>query len=106
MSCLLTNSWKKMVRLPSIIAILRHCALNYTKYITTQHKQFLVIYLYVTITLIYNTRAKSDFIIPQINTVLKGSNSIRYYGPVIWNSVPAEIKYVNSLQTFKNKIRM
>ena len=26
----------------------------------------------------YNTRAKSDFIIPQINTVLKGSNSIRY----------------------------
>ena len=53
-----------------------------------------------------NTRAKSDFIIPQINTVLKGSNSIRYYGPVIWNSVPAEIKYVNSLQTFKNKKRM
>ena len=54
----------------------------------------------------YNTRAKSDFIIPQINTVLKRSNSIRYYGPVIWNSVPAEIKYVNSLETFKNKIRM
>ena len=54
----------------------------------------------------YNTRAKSDFIIPQINTVLKGSNSIQYYGPVIWNSVPAEIKYINSLETFKNKIRM
>ena len=30
-----------------------------------------------------NIRVKSDFVIPQINTVLKESNSIRYYGPVI-----------------------
>ena len=36
---------------PSIIAIFRHCALNYSKYITTKHKQLLVIYLYVTIAL-------------------------------------------------------
>ena len=54
----------------------------------------------------YNTRLKSDFVIPQINTVLKGSNSIRYYGPVIWNLIPNEIKYVDSLEIFKNKIRM
>ena len=54
----------------------------------------------------YNIRAKSDFVIPQINTVLKGPNPIRYYGPVIWNLVPAEMKYVDSLETFKRKIRM
>ena len=29
----------------------------------------------------YNLRTTSDFLIPQINTVLKGSNSIRYFGP-------------------------
>ena len=30
----------------------------------------------------YNIRVKSDFAIPQIKTVLKGSNSVWYYGPV------------------------
>ena len=54
----------------------------------------------------YNIHAKSDFVIPQINRVLKGSNSIWYYGPVTWNLVPAEMKYVDSLETFKRKIRM
>ena len=54
----------------------------------------------------YDIRAKLDFVIPQINTVLKGSNSIQYYGPVIWNLVPAEMKYVDSFETFKRKIRM
>ena len=54
----------------------------------------------------YNIRAKSDFVIPQIKTVLKGSNSIRHYGPVIWNLAPAEMKYVDSLENFKRKIRM
>ena len=53
----------------------------------------------------YNTRLQSDFVIPRINTVLKGSNSIRYYGPVIWNLIPSEIKYVDSLETFKREIR-
>ena len=54
----------------------------------------------------YNTRVKSDFVIPQIKTVLKGSNSIRYYGPVIWNLIPTKMKYIDSLETFKSKIRM
>ena len=49
---------------------------------------------------------KSDLVIPQIKTVFKGSNSIRYYGPVIWNLVPAEMKYVDSLETCKSRIRM
>ena len=54
----------------------------------------------------YNARVKSDFVIPQIKTVLKGSNSIRYYGPVIWNLIPTKMKYIDSLETFKSKIRM
>ena len=53
----------------------------------------------------YNTRVKSDFVIPQIKTVFKGSNSIRCYGPVIWNLITAEMKYVDSLETFKSKTR-
>ena len=53
----------------------------------------------------YNTRLQSDFVIPRINPVLKGSNSIRYYGPVIWNLISSEIKYVDSLETFKREIR-
>ena len=33
----------------------------------------------------YNLRLKPDFVIPQVRTVLKGSNSIRYYGLLIWS---------------------
>ena len=54
----------------------------------------------------YDIRAKSDFVIPQIKTVLKGSNSIRYYDPVIWNLILAEMKYVDSIETFKSKRRL
>ena len=49
---------------------------------------------------------KYDFVILQIKTVFKGSNSIRYYGTVIWNLIPAKMKHVDSLETFKSKIRM
>ena len=35
----------------------------------------------------------SDFVIPQIK-------------PVIWDSIPAEMKHVDLLETFKSKIRM
>ena len=31
----------------------------------------------------YYLRSKSDFFIPQIRNVLKGSNSVRYFGPII-----------------------
>ena len=40
----------------------------------------------------YYLRSKSDFVIPQIRTVLKGSNPIRYFGPIIWNLIPEELK--------------
>ena len=53
----------------------------------------------------YNLCSKFDFVIQQVITVLKGSNSILCYGPIIWSFVPEENRYVDSLEKFKNKIR-
>ena len=53
----------------------------------------------------HNLRSQSDFIIPQVNTVLKGENSIRYLGPLIWNLIPSDIKEAESLSAFKIGIR-
>ena len=41
--------------------------------------------------------------IPNINSVRFGKGSIRYFGPVIWNSIPAEIRNANTLSSFKEK---
>ena len=43
--------------------------------------------------------------IPNNNSVRFGKGSISYFGPVIWNSIPAEIKNANTLSYFKKKIR-
>ena len=53
----------------------------------------------------YYLRSNSEFIIPQIRTVLKGSNSIRYFRPIIWNLIPEELKNITSLNIFKKEIR-
>ena len=50
-------------------------------------------------------RSNPDFLIPQVNSVLKGQQSLRYLGPTIWNLVPDSIKYIKSLNVFKNKIK-
>ena len=52
-----------------------------------------------------NLRSQSDFVILQIKTVYKGSNSIRYFGPIIWSLMPKEIKKCDTLASFINKIR-
>ena len=53
----------------------------------------------------YNLRSQSDFIIPRVKTVYKGLDSLRYFGPTIWNLIPKEIKYCDSLENFTTKIR-
>ena len=50
-------------------------------------------------------RSQTDFKIPRVRTELFGKNALRYLGPVIWNTVPLEIKQVNSLNNFKKSIR-
>ena len=77
---------------PYIIIIFRRYVLNCIKYTITCHNS-------------YNLSLKPDFVIPQVRTVLKGSKSIRYNGSIIWSLVPEEIRYTDSLEKFKNKIR-
>ena len=50
-------------------------------------------------------RSQNHLVIPQVNTVLKGKNSIRYFGPVIWNLIPHEIRNLKTLNEFKEKIK-
>ena len=53
----------------------------------------------------YNLRSKSELTVPSINTVFKGQNSISYFGSVIWNSIPAELRGINPFQVFKSEIK-
>ena len=45
------------------------------------------------------------FVLPRINTVKRGEESIRYRGPKTWDMVPEKIKESKSLAIFKDKIR-
>ena len=42
----------------------------------------------------YNLRSESYFGVPGIDTVFYGANSIRYFGPVIWNSLPNNLRNI------------
>ena len=51
------------------------------------------------------SRGNSDFVVPQVKTVNKGVETIRYRGPLTWDIVPEEIRNAESLSIFKNKIK-
>ena len=51
------------------------------------------------------TRGSSDFVIPQVKTVNRGIETIRYRGPLTWELVPDDIKESESLSIFKDKIK-
>ena len=53
----------------------------------------------------YSMRSKYELAVPLVNTVLKGKNSLRYFGPVIWNSIPIDIRCQDNFNLFKSKIR-
>ena len=53
----------------------------------------------------YNLRNWSDFTLPNVKTVNYGLESLRYLGPKIWESLPANIKQANSLDEFKASIK-
>ena len=50
-------------------------------------------------------RTVSDFVMPNINTVHFGEDSLRFYGNKIWNLIPPEIKYVDTIAAFKKLIK-
>lgn len=54
----------------------------------------------------YNLRNNSDFVIPVVNTVFWGSETLRSLGPKIWNLLPLDIKESSSLESFKSKIKL
>ena len=53
----------------------------------------------------YCLRLKSNFVITSIRTGLKGSYSVRYFGPIIWTLIPEELKNITSLDILKKEIR-
>ena len=50
-------------------------------------------------------RSRPELVIPSVNSVLKGKNSLRYFGSVIWNSLPIEIREDHSISSFATKIK-
>ena len=46
-------------------------------------------------------RSQSEFSIPQVNTVYFGQNSIRFLGPLLWNSISTASRNVESFVEFK-----
>ena len=50
-------------------------------------------------------QSKPELVIPSMNSILKGKNSIRYFGSVIWNSLPIEIREDHSISSFVTKIK-
>jgi len=52
-----------------------------------------------------NLRTNTEFIRPRVNTVYYGKDYLQYFGSVIWNIVPRDIKNSETLSRFKNKIR-
>ena len=53
----------------------------------------------------FDFKDKHSLHISFVNTELKRKNSIRYFGAVIWNAVPINIKTATSLNDFKNRIK-
>ena len=47
--------------------------------------------------------SKPELVIPSMNSTLKGKNSIRYFGSIIWNSLPIEIREDHSIFSFVTK---
>ena len=53
----------------------------------------------------HNLRNSNLLFLPPVKTFRYGVNSIHFRSCVIWNSLPAEIKTVKSLNSFKSKLR-
>ena len=50
-------------------------------------------------------RSKPELVIHSVNSILKSKNSIRYFGSVIWNSLPIDNREDHSISPFVTKIK-
>ena len=54
----------------------------------------------------YNERNTKSFHRPNVNSKYNGHNSIRYFGPVVWDRLlPDELKSIQSLDEFKEEVK-
>ena len=53
----------------------------------------------------YNLRSQADLQIPDVHSTYNGLNSLRYYGAVMWNSLPITLRNIETLSEFKGKIK-
>ena len=53
----------------------------------------------------YELRGSQNLSAPRVNQTIYGLKSIRYQGPKIWNSPPADFHKASSLDEFKNLIK-
>ena len=52
------------------------------------------------------TRSGDTFIRPNVSSVYKGEQSLRSFGPIVWNAMlPEELKSCKSLSEFKHRIK-
>ena len=51
-----------------------------------------------------NLRKAADFVVPRVNTVHKGDDSLRHLGPLIWEIVPEALKAL-SIKKFKEEVK-
>ena len=52
------------------------------------------------------TRMGDKFVRPKVNKVYKGENSLRIFGPIVWNTMlPNKLKVCPNLAEFKNSIK-
>ena len=68
-------------------------------------KRYLVICLKEKILIIICPYSLILLFCKQVRTVYKESNSLRYFGPIMWSLIPKEIKNRETLATFVSKIR-
>ena len=53
-----------------------------------------------------DTRSERSFLRPNVNSVNNGKNSIRYFGPIVWDDMlPSKLKSIQTLQIFKSEIK-
>ena len=100
----LKNCWLKIKLLQYIIKIFSHWQSKCIKLWIIYREETLV-NLVLRNNYNYNLRSRSDLTVPSINTLFKGQNSISYFGSVIWNLIPAELRGINSFQVFKSEIK-
>ena len=51
-----------------------------------------------------NLRTQTDFTLPSVNTVHWGHDSLKYFGPIVWNMIPNDIRNLDTFNEFKIKI--